>query len=246
MQTNLIPSGFEQGEFSALLQVSIPGTMLAAAEWELGASMLAREKVRDEVSGRLSVSRTGLPVVLEREVQLKPGRHEIVAVAHELTSDILLSDRRELVWPDPDGQPATCGPIALLQPTPGAFLRDGEIRASGSLARAPEEPLNSHLPTALMTLVCRDKRQNGPLVIERTLVGQTRVVFPDLEFDLEDDRCAQIRDVIPAKTLGPGAYRYELRILQEERTLDEAARKFHVAWKQADESGNAEAQSPQP
>ena len=212
-----------------MLQVSIPGTMLPSADWDLGASMLARDKVRDEVSGRLSVSRTGLPVVLEQEVQLKPGRHEIVAVAHEMTSDILLSDRREFAWPDPDDRPATCGPIALLQPTPGAFSRDSETRESGSLARAPGEPLNSELPTALMGLVCRGKKQLGPFVVERTLVGQTRVVFPVLEFDLQDDRCAQIRDVIPAKILGPGTYRYEVRILQADVELDETAREFNVA-----------------
>ena len=229
LQTNLVPSSYDRGVFTALLQVSIPGTMLPMAEWDLGASVLSHDKVREELSGRLSVSRAGLPVVLEREVQLKPGRQEIVAVAHERTSDFILSDRREVAWPDPDGQPATCGPIAVLQPTPGAFSRDGVVRDSGSLARAPEEPLNSGLPTALMSLVCRGKKQQGPLVVERTLVGQTRVVFPALEFDLQNDRCAQIRDVIPAETLGPGTYRYELRILREEATLDETAREFHVA-----------------
>lgn len=239
LQTNLVPSSYDRGSFTALLQVSLPGTMLPTAEWDLGASMMASDKVRGKVSGRLSVSRTGLPVVLEREVQVKPGPHEIVSVAHELTSDILLSDRRELAWPDPDRRPATCGPIALLQPTPGAFSRDGETRESGSLARAPEEPLNSQLPTALMGLVCRGKKQRGPFVVERTLVGQTRVVFPALEFDLKDDRCAQIRDVIPARVLGPGAYRYEVRILQAEATLDETDREFYVAERRGD-AGEAE------
>jgi len=229
LSANLVPSAFVGGKYTALLQISLPGTMLPAASWTLGASVVARDKVRAEVSGQLAVSQAGVPIVLEQEVRLGPGLHEIVAVAQEASSGFVLSDRRDVSWPDPDDQAATCGPIAVLQPTPGAFLRDGITRTEGSLARAMEEPLDSELPTALMGLVCRGRKRQGRLLVERTLTGESRVVFPPLEFELDKDRCAQIRDVIPAGVLGPGAYRYSVRAIRDERALDETSRDFHVA-----------------
>jgi hypothetical protein len=72
------------------------------------------------------------------------------------------------------------------------------------------------------------------------------VVFPVLEIDLEDDRCAQIRDVIPAETLGSGAYLYEVRVLREGNTLDETARGFRVASWQQPQSDSAGSDLPQP
>jgi len=97
-----------------------------------------------------------------------------------------------------------------------------------------------------MGLVCRGKKQQGLFIVERTLVGQSRVVFPALEFDLQNDRCAQIRDVIPAEVLGPGTYRYEVRVLQENVALDETVRVFHVAFRRTDESGNSQTALPEP
>jgi hypothetical protein len=79
-----------------------------------------------------------------------------------------------------------------------------------------------------MGLVCRGRREQGRLVVERQLVGETRSVFPSLEFDLDDDRCAQIRDVIPANMLGPGTYRYEVRVHRGKDVLHASTREFHV------------------
>ena len=135
LHANLVPTGFDRGAYAALLQISVPGTRIPAASWEMGASVINRDKVLDEVSGRLAVRRPGLPLILEREITIKPGRHEIVAVAHEAATRSVLSERLEVSWPDPDRQPVTCGPLALLQPTTGAFVRAGRTRTRGSLAR---------------------------------------------------------------------------------------------------------------
>jgi hypothetical protein len=185
--------------------------------------------VLDEVSGTLAVGRPGIPLVLEREIALRPGFHEIVAVAHESTTDYVLSEHLQVSWPDPDRQAVTCGPLALLQPTAGAFVRAGVTRTAGSLARSDSETLRTELPTALMGLVCRSRRNKGQLRVERTLVGHSAVEFPSLEFELDSERCAQVRDLIPAGVLGPGTYRYEMRALRDGSVLHEVSREFVAA-----------------
>jgi len=102
------------------------------------------------------------------------------------------------------------------------------LKTAGSLARSAFEPVDPELPTALMGLVCRGKRRRGTLHVERTLVGSSAVDFPPLKFELEGERCAQVRDLIPAGSLGPGFYRYELRVIEDGAVLDEAVREFEA------------------
>lgn len=226
LRANLVPTAFERGSYEALLQISVPGTGIPAASWELGASLIGRDKILDEVSGTLAAGRPDVPMVLEREIAIRPGPHEIVAVAHESSMGFVLSEHLQVAWPDPNDRPATCGPLALLQPTAGAFVRAGDTRVTGSLARSGDEPVRTELPTALMGLVCRNRRHKGLLRVERALIGDTAVEFPLLEFELVNERCAQIRDLIPAGSLRPGPYRYLMRVLHDGATLHEVARDF--------------------
>jgi hypothetical protein len=166
--------------------------------------------------------------VLEREVELAPGAYEITAVAHEARSGFIASERVRLDWPDPDRRPMSVGPIALLQPAAGAFLRDGTPRTSGSLARGAGEPILTTLPTALVALVCRDRTRRGPVRVERWLAGGERIDFPEVSLDLEDERCVQLRDVVPADTVGPGAYRYEVRIIDRGHAVGEGSLDFQA------------------
>jgi len=232
LQVDLIPTGFDDGRYGALLQVSVPGTNLPSSSWDLGASLIYRDRVREEISGRVTVSRPGVPIVLEHELTLRPGRNEIVAVAHETESDFVFSGHLLADWPEPNLQHAVGAVIALVQPTPGAFLRGERTRTSGSLARAGSGLVDGSRPTALLTLVCRGQRQDGSLSVERSLIGSTAVDFPLLLFELGDDDCAQVRDVIPAGTLGPGAYGYEIRVLRDGEPVHQASREFRVATPQ--------------
>jgi VWFA-related protein len=229
LRANLVPTRFEGGAYGALLQICVPGSRVPQARWELGATLINRDKVLDEVSGALAVEGPGVPLVLEREITLRPGPHEIVAVAHERDLGFVLSDHVQVSWPDPNRQPVTCGPLALLQPTAGAFVRDGATRVTGSLARSLAEPVSTDLPTALMGLVCRSRRHKGPLQVERVLIGDTAVEFPLLQFELAHERCAQIRDLIPTGRLRPGPYRYVMRVLHEGTVMHEVARDFVAA-----------------
>jgi VWFA-related protein len=226
LRANLVPTAFERGAYGALLQISVPGTGIPNASWELGASLIGRDKVLDEVSGTLAADRPDVPLVLEREIEIRPGPHEIVAVAHESSLGFVLSEHLQVSWPDPNDRPVTCGPVALLQPTAGAFVRGGNTRITGSLARAATEPVTTGLPTALMGLVCRNRRHKGVLRVERALIGDTAVEFPLLQFELAGERCAQIRDLIPAGSLRPGPYRYVMRVLHDGTKLHEVAREF--------------------
>ncbi len=226
LTAQLVPTDFDDGTYSGLLQISAPGMALPSTVWDIGASIVFRDKVREEVSGRHQIRESEVGIVLEREIRIEPGLNEIVAVAHETTSDLILSARVQIDWPDPDKRRITTGPISVMQPEAAAFVRVEDQRSSGSLARPPRDGIDPTRPTALIGLVCRNKRMKGALDVERILQGGSSVEFPPLEFELADDRCAQIRDVIPARSLGPGAYRYTVRVLHEGELVDERVRPF--------------------
>jgi hypothetical protein len=224
----LVPTGFENGAYRALLQVSVPGTPLQGATWDLGASIVSERRVRDKASGRIRVGGPGVAVVLEQEVDLKPGAYEVVGVAHESATGLIVSNETEIEWPAPTGSRITVTPIALLQPSLGAFLRDGETRLHGSLTRDPSEAVRSDRPTALVALVCHGRRHRGPLRVERTLTGRSEQGFEALTLDLEQDRCAQLRDLLPADSLRPGYHRYEVRVFEEAQERAAASRGFYA------------------
>jgi VWFA-related protein len=223
---SLVPIGFDDGRYSALVQVSVPGMPIGGTTWDLGASVVSRQKVHAETSGRLSVGPAGVPAILESEIRFPPGQQEIVTVAHEQKTDLVVSGRVRSDWPRPEAGPAAVGPIAVLQPHVAAFSRDGVMRGTGSVAFPEDTPVNTTRPTALVGLVCRGKAREDVVVVERTLVGDSSIDFPPIELDLAEHPCAQVRDVIPAETLGPGVYRYELRVLRAGEVLSENGRLF--------------------
>ena len=141
------------------------------------------------------------------------GPYELVVVAHEVTTDQVFSRRIDGTWPDPNAAPATVGPIAVLQPENGAFLRNGESRTSGALAVGDDDFVRTDLPTALIALVCRAKGNRRPLTLERSLSGENQVSFDPVTIPGEE-RCLQIRDGVPSGSLGEGELRYRVRVLE--------------------------------
>jgi VWFA-related protein len=228
IRVGLMPTEFRNGAYSALLQVGMPGMPLQDAVWDIGSSVILGEKVRDEVSGRINVSAPGTVVVLEKELEIKPGAYEITSVAHESRSGLVASDFLKIDWPTPQSGTATLSHVALLQPSVGAFSRDEQIRSSGSIIREEFETVRTGKPAALVTLVCRGRRNRGFFTVQRSLTGESAQEFDPLEVDLQEDRCAQVRDVIPENSMGPGYYLYEVRVMREDETLDERSRLFLV------------------
>ena len=184
VQARLIPTGFDDGAYSALLQLSVPASRIPRATWDIGATVVYRDRIADEVSARMSVQTPGRMLVLEREIEFGPGAHELTAVAHETTTDTLLSQKLEIEWPDPDQASLTVSPVALLQPQDGVFSREGEkTRPRGPLAKATLEPLRTDLPAAITGLVCRGRRNRDAFDVVRVLTGRSEKTHEPLQIE---------------------------------------------------------------
>jgi len=107
-----------------------------------------------------------------------------------------------------------------------AFFRDGAVRREGSLGRRDGEPVRSDLPTALVGIVCRQRKKSGPLRVERRLLGENFVEFPVIDLDPKGAACAIVSDVIPAGTMAAGMFQYELRVHGEDEDLAIGVREF--------------------
>ena len=199
LQAVLIPTGYDKGKYTALVQIRAPSLPLPRTAWDIGASLVTRGRVREDVSGRIEVDRPSVPVIFEAEMTFGPGPFELVMVAHEQTTDQVARADIEGDWPDPDANEVTLGPLALVQPSDGAFLRDGSLRRSGTLGRTAAETIEPGLPAAVIGLVCRDKSRktrDAGLVVERRLVGASEASFTDITLPNNDVRCIQLRDII--------------------------------------------------
>ena len=182
--------------------------------------------MRVDDSSRIALNSAGVPVVLDRELVFEPGPFELIMVARETRSNQVATTRIEADWADPDAEPASVGPLAILQPSPGAFLRDGRIRTEGALARSEAEGARTDLPTVIVGLVCRSRANKKAVRVERRLVGESTVGFPVIEFPHGDDRCAQVVDSIPERTMTAGGFTYELRVLLDDEEIAVARREF--------------------
>jgi hypothetical protein len=245
LDVRLIPTGYAGGSFGALVQLLVPASQYQGASWDLGASVVSHGQVGADSSTRMEVSAAGVPLVFEQEMRFAPGEYEIVAVAHETSTDQISSKQAEGAWPDLRDVPAAVGPFAVLQPMAGLFRRNGSTLGRGFKARGENEPVRPEDPTALVTLVCRGADQKGSLRAERKLVGETTVNFEPQKLDLGGDLCAQIRDLVPAKTMGVGEFRYEVRVLKGDQEIARGERKFIVAAGPAPAAGTEAPAAPE-
>ncbi len=226
LRGSLIPIGFEDGKFSALVQMAVEGASIDDATWDLGVSVLSRERVREDSARRVTVAESRTPVVFEHIVEFPPGPYDIILVAHEIKTDEIATARLEGSWPDPDEIQAEVGPIAVMQPTAAVFLRGDGYKTRGALDHGQDLPVQTGRPTAIMSVVCWERSLEGRLRVERDLVGETTVSFPPIDIESLDELCAPILDQIPADTMGGGDFVYELRVRAEGEPLAFASRRF--------------------
>jgi VWFA-related protein len=223
----LVPTGWADGKYSALLQIHVAAMPLPEPRWELGASVIAGERVRHEASGSVAAGTAPTPVTLESEVRLPPGVLRLVAVAHETRSGLVSSSERVVDWPALDGAGPAIGPIVLLQPEGGAFVREHRAQGSGALLVEDGAPLVPDRPAAFVAVVCGRRGADG--VADRRLRGQRVHEFPPVPLDGDSaGRCVQIRDVIPSNTLGAGVFRYEIDLRAGDRAAH-GSRDFVIA-----------------
>jgi hypothetical protein len=222
----VIPTGFREGKYAALVQIAVDGSPLSGATWDLKASLSSPGGARKAVSGRIVAGEPGTPAVLETQMAFEPGPFELELEAREMTAGQSGTGQLEGSWPDPDERPATVSPVAIVQPVQAAFLRDGNPRGQGALGRAAGEPVRTDLPTALVSVVCRDREGEGTLRVERRLKGAAPVEFDPVQLGAGEDRCVQIRDLIRASTMSEGFFQYEVRVLLGSTVLASTARDF--------------------
>ncbi len=209
----VIPTGFQGGVYSAMVQVAVDGTPLPGATWDLEASFVLPDDRQDGYSGRIVVGEPWTPAVLEIMTTFRPGPYELSLAARESTAGQTGAGRLEGNWPDPGAVPATVSMVAILQPIQAAFLRDGNSRSRGGIARADEEPIQTGLPTAIICVVCRGPMQQDVLRVERQLRGS--IEHPSVDFGVVqlqpgEEACAQVRDLIPPGTMTDGFFEYEV------------------------------------
>lgn len=223
----IVPTGYRDGRFHALVQVALRGSPLPRAEWDLGFSLVQRDEVREDDSRRIAIDRPGVLVVLEKELTFERGPFELVAVARETRSDQVATASHEAVWPDPmKDDRAGIGPVAVLQPREGVFLRDAEIRSSGVLALGETEALCVDSPTVIVGIVCRRRPNKATLRLHRRLVGDLSAEFPPTDLEPSDESCVQFQDRIPEGAISPGAFVYEIRLLDGDEEIAMARRAF--------------------
>jgi VWFA-related protein len=233
----MVPTGFSKGRYSALVQVALPPTSLPNAEWDVGLSLVSRGKVREDASGHMQVGSPGVPLIFETEMTFAPGPYELIIVAHSINTDQITTMQLDGEWPNPNDGPSTMGPIAVMQPANAAFLRAGTIRSQGALGKDDRERVRIDLPTALIGLVCRSRSKKEILRVERVLAGETSASFRPMELEFGDERCAQIRDLIPAKTMTAGSFTYEIHILDLDQVeLSSSSHEFIAVEVQGAES----------
>jgi hypothetical protein len=225
----LVPTGFQGRAYTAMIQIAVDGSPLADATWDLGASLISNERQQENYSGRVLAKEPGTPVVLEIPVELNPGPYTLTLAARETTAGQSGTLRFDGHWPDPHGLPATVSPVALLQPARGVFLRGEQVRTQGALALGDDDPIRTHLPVAIVSVVCRGETLTDPLHVEREIEGLASADFETIQLPPGQDRCAQVRDMIEPGTLREGHFKYKIRLTTGNGEIGSGEREFSTA-----------------
>ncbi len=231
----VIPTGYLGRKYSAMIQVAVEGSPLPDATWDLQVSFTAGGQ-QQAFSGHIVASEPGAPVVLEAEVQFKPGPYTLTLEARESTGGQAGSDTFEGRWPDPGTSPATVSPIVLLQPQGGAFVRGESTRRQGALARGAGDPVQTQLPTALVSVVCRGSSLPDLVRVERRINGETGN-FKPLHLLPGGDQCAQVRDLIRPGLLRPGPVKYEVLLITTKGEIASGIVEFEAVAGSGDSPG---------
>jgi VWFA-related protein len=231
VHVGLIPIDYHDGKFRARVQVAMSGSAVPVTTWDIGASVVSQGIVRQDGSGRIQVTLPNTPVVYEEDMDFSAGDYDLIAVAHEVETDTMASREVHGHWPKLDLELASLGPIAVSQPLPGGFLRNGVSHTQGAVIVGDDGGLRADAPTAVISLVCRAKDQKRPLTVVRTLTGEEETPVGKTQLDLTTTRCAQVVDLIPPKTLGAGRYRFVIAVSSDGHELTRGERSLVVPEK---------------
>lgn len=214
----VIPTGFKDGKYTSLVQAAVPGSPLSASVWDVGLSVVGRGRVEHQISARVETSDANVPVVLEAEIDFEPGEYTVVMVAREEKTGTVARGELQLDWPRSTPGVALAGPIAVVRPFAGIFVRNGRAtpKSAGALALAANgdfaDPAH---PSTLAGVVCRGStKQRLTLKLQSRLAGQTAVDFPEMDLAFEPgERCVMILNDIPPGAMGTGEFVYSVDLV---------------------------------
>jgi hypothetical protein len=203
----VLPLGSERGRYRALVQVQLAPRPDGAGSWDLGASVVSGGLVRHEFSSRLDVKSAGTPVALESIVEFEPGPFEVVAVAGKAGEPGVGAGRIAGEWPDPERDLKVVGPVAVAQSREGAFVRGESTRSAGSWIVAPDAEAGADRPTTFLSMVCRERRADAPIRVERIVevAGERRSAGDPVVLEPSMEGCVLLRDDVPAGSFPAGA-----------------------------------------
>jgi hypothetical protein len=226
----LVPIGFRDGKYEALLQMHLPSSGTLDAVWDLGFSILWRDAVRNSDQRRISVAGSADPVVVEQELDVALSPFEVMMVAQEQSTDDVVTGHLTDRWPDPRGAPLSIGPIRAAQPFDAHFVRGDETRWHGMLGLAELEPIHSGRGVTILTLVCRDPCSRAArLRVVHRMTGAIGLKLQPTELDLaKGQRCGLVRATIPEWNLCPGTLEYAISVTDGKRRSAASARRFLV------------------
>lgn len=207
----IVPLDLQGEQLKVLLQASLPETRLPSGEqWDVGISVVTEGVVDHQASGRVIAGKPGVRIVFETEAPLFPGPYDIALVATEGPTGQIAIGRLSGEWTGDFANGVAF--TSILQPMEGAFVRDGKVRENGSLAVVGNEPVRADRPAAIVTLICKTSKRQASVRVQRALIGPSGTAFPPLDMPFGGAACTQVRDVIPAGSLGPGTYTYEIGV----------------------------------
>lgn len=215
----VVPLSFDEGEFRGLVQMVVTNPAFArelsgGLTWEVGLTQIHDHDVGRQTSARIDVTNPEAPVVLETEWSFKPGKSKIVGVAYESRLGQIATMNLEVDWPEPSQESVSIGPLAMVQPMSGVFVRVGaddrrEVRKEGSVVVGLGAALVDR-PTWMVGIVCRSRRARQELWVERRLTGASSVEFPLQKWEWSSESlCVQLRDLIPAGVMDWGSFKFE-------------------------------------
>jgi VWFA-related protein len=229
VRVGFVPLGYDGRKYQALLHVGVLASPLPDSRWRLSVSVVRNGDVVREFLDEVRGDASTMPLVVERQIEIGPGSYALVAMAEDSATEIASSDLRASAWPDADTARAAVTPVALLQPAEGVFEREDVRDPSGSLVLTEDDAVRIDRPLALVGVVCRGAKERRSLIVERRLEGAMVIGFTPISLRPDEERCLQVRDLVPPASLEEGLFRYEIAVRAGDEILTRSLRPFRTA-----------------
>lgn len=222
LSVSIYPSGGNAHRLQVLAQVRLPQSDETAADvkmWDIGFAVRSRGTITAHRFDRLAWDPKVQAGVYQATLDVPQGEHEIVAVARDVANNVIRQGRVKGTWPAVSAHGVTLSVPAFAQPQRRGVVRDGESRAHGIVVLGDGDPIDPRDPVAIVTAVCFEETPMTALRAERQIEGRPEVSFPPMLLEPRKGQCLQIRDLVPAESVGTRYLSYHLRVVSESGTI---------------------------